>query len=133
MTDMIKDVQEFITKFGFDSEPMTLKKLDFRVELAEEEHEETLVAFDLKDSEEFVDGNIDTIVIAIGNLILAGVDVEKAWKEVQRANMSKARGVKDNRPHSGGFDVVKPEGWVGPDHSENHGQLELIFNDKVGE
>lgn len=124
---MIDDIRKFIAKFKFDAEPMTASKLDFRMGLLEEEFEETMAAYDTKDAEEFIDGHIDLIVIAIGNLELAGVDVEKAWAEVQRANMSKVRGIKKGREDSGGFDVTKPDDWKGPDHSDNHGELDDIL------
>lgn len=92
-----------------------------------EEFNETIKAMEDQDAEEWVDGHIDILVIALGNLELAGVDVEKAWKEVFRANMSKVRGIKPGREASGGFDVMKPEGWKAPDHSDNHGVLDELF------
>ena len=81
-----------------------------------------------RNPEEWVDGHVDIIVIALGNLKLAGVDPQKAWDEVVRANMSKERGVKPGREQSGGFDVIKPEGWVAPNHSDNHGVLDELFS-----
>jgi len=122
-----RDIREFTTKFEFDKEPFDLKKLMFRMELLEEEFDETVQATISGDAEEWVDGHIDLIVIAVGNLLLAGVDPDHAWEQVQRANMSKVRGIKKGREQSGGFDVIKPEGWVGPDHSNNHGKLDGIF------
>jgi NTP pyrophosphatase (non-canonical NTP hydrolase) len=127
---MIQDNIDFQTKYEFDKEPMTYNKLDFRMDLLTEEFQETHAAFMNGDAEEWVDGHIDLIVIALGNLHLAGVDAEKAWKEVFRANMSKVRGIKPGREQSGGFDVIKPEGWVGPNHGDNHGNLESIFASK---
>lgn len=96
--------------------------------LLREEFEETWTAHLNGDAEEIVDGHIDLLVIAIGNLYLAGVDVEKAWDEVFRANMSKVRGVKPGRESSGGFDVYKPEGWKAPSHKDNHGVLDELFS-----
>ena len=38
--------------------------------------------------------------------------------------MSKESGVKPSRPNPLGLpDLIKPEGWTGPDHSENHANL----------
>lgn len=119
----------FQKKYGFDSEPLTYEKLKFRMDLLKEEFSETSDAFKDSNAEEWVDGHIDLIVIALGNLHLAGVDINKAWGEVYRANMSKIRGVKPGREQSGGFDVIKPEGWVGPDHKDNHGKLDEIFSE----
>lgn len=127
MSDLIKDNKDFQTKFKFDAEPMDLEKLDFRLQLLREEFLETVQACENFDAEEVVDGHIDLIVIALGNLYLLGVDIEKAWDEVFRANMSKVRGVKPGREQSGGFDVTKPEGWKKPNHNDNHGVLDELF------
>lgn len=123
----IEDNVEFQTKYEFDKEPLTYEKLKFRMDLLKEEFGETSDAFKDSDAEEWVDGHIDLIVIALGNLHLAGVDIKKAWREVFRANMSKVRGVKPGREQSGGFDVIKPEGWVAPSHQDNHGKLDDIL------
>lgn len=125
---MIEDNKEFQKKFGFDSQPLTKENLQFRMDILTEEFLETTKAFREKNAEEWVDGHIDLLVIALGNLHLAGVDVEKAWKEVFRANMSKIRGVKKGREQSGGFDVMKPEGWKPPSHKDNHGVLDELFS-----
>lgn len=124
---MIEDNKAFQKKFGFNEEPITLDKLNFRMKLLLEEYTETEAAFSDQDAEEWIDGHIDLIVIALGNLYLAGVDIEKAWKEVFKANMSKVRGVKKGREESGGFDVMKPEGWKPPSHKDNHGRLDELF------
>lgn len=124
---MIEDIIRMYSEYAFDLEEFDLKKLVFRMELLEEEFNETTQAVVNGDAEEVVDGLIDLIVIAIGTLSLAGVDVQKAWDEVYRANMTKERGIKPGREQSGGFDIIKPEGWKGPDHSNNHGRLDGIF------
>lgn len=126
-SDLIDDNACFQQKFKFDEEPLTLDKLKFRMQLLAEEFGETQGASILGDAEEFVDGHIDLIVIALGNLYLSGVDIEKAWREVFRANMSKIRGIKPGREQSGGFDVMKPKGWKPPNHSDNHGILDELF------
>lgn len=125
---MIKDNERMQRKFGMDKEPLDMAKLKFRVEgLLNEEMGEALEALDEKNAEELVDAHIDLMVIALGNLYLMGVDINKAWKEVYRANMSKKRGTKPGREQSGGFDLIKPPGWKAPDHSDNHGVLDEIF------
>lgn len=129
MSDLIKDNEAFQKKFKFDTVPFTSERLAFRMELLAEEFEETMAALMEGNAEELVDGHIDLIVIALGNLYLAGVDIEKAWNEVVRANMSKVRGIKPGREQSGGFDVMKPEGWKAPSHKDNHGKLDDIFKD----
>lgn len=129
MSTLLENNKKFQKKFGFDEEPLTPAKLLFRMQLLSEEFNETLKAFREGDPEEWVDGHIDILVIALGNLHLAGVDIDKAWKEVYRANMSKVRGVKKGRENSGGFDVMKPLGWKGPSHVGNHGNLGEVFEE----
>lgn len=124
---MIEDNKAFQEKFGFDKEEFTEDKMLFRNDLLAEEFFEIQKSITEQNAEEWVDGHVDIIVIALGNLQLAGVDPQKAWDQVVRANMSKERGIKPGREQSGGFDVIKPEGWVGPDHSDNHGVLDGIF------
>lgn len=124
---MIEDNKKFQNKFGFDEKPLTREQLRFRMTLLMEEMKETLKAYNEKNAEEWVDGHVDILVIALGNLHLAGVDVEKAWDEVFRANMSKVRGVKEGREESGGFDVLKPKDWVAPSHAGNHGILTKLW------
>ena len=130
MIDLIEDNKNFQAKYEFDKEPLVYDKLKFRNDLLSEEFNEIQDALESGDAEEWVDGHIDLLVIAIGNLHLAGVDIKKAWREVFRANMSKIRGVKPGREQSGGFDVIKPEGWIAPNHGDNHGNLKEIFNGK---
>ena len=79
---------------------------------------------DADDAEEVVDAMIDLCVVAIGTLDIYRVDSHKAWNEILRANMAKEPGVKPSRPNPLGLpDLIKPEGWTGPDHTGNHGLL----------
>jgi len=131
--DWPKDIHEMHTKFGvrnavekFDS-VMLRTFLRFRLDFLHEELGETEKAAQAGiplDSEEVVDGLIDLCVVAIGTLDALGVDPYKAWDEVHKANMSKEVGIKESRPNPLGLpDLIKPEGWVGPDHSDNHGLM----------
>jgi len=124
-----KTVKKWHRKFGFDKEPMDVEKLQFRLDLQEEECDELTLAIEFENAEEIVDALIDTIWIALGTLDLIGVDYKKAFKEVARANNAKVRGIKPGREQSGGFDVVKPVDWKAPDHSNNHGILPQIFKE----
>ena len=75
-----------------------------------------------------VDALIDLCVVAIGTLDAYGVDANMAWDEVLDANLNKEVGVKESRPNPLGLpDLIKPMGWVGPDHTGNHGALTEIF------
>lgn len=134
--DWPKDIKEMHTKFGvqnavknFDS-VMLRTFLRFRLDFLHEELGETEKAARPGiplDAEEVVDGLIDLCVVAIGTLDALGVDPYKAWDEVYKANMSKEVGVKESRPNPLGLpDLIKPEGWVGPDHSNNHGLIDGV-------
>ena len=90
--------------------------LAFRLDFLEEEFEETQEAFLKKDHVEVVDGLIDLIVIAIGTLELFNCDADRAWKEVHKSNMAKEPGANKSRKNPFGLpDMVKPEGWKGPE------------------
>ena len=104
------------------------KFMDFRIKMMQEELDETKTAFKKGDAEEVVDGIIDMCVFAIGTLEVFGVDANKAWDQVLKANMSKEVGIKEGRPNPLGLpDLVKPEGWEGPTHKGNHGNITDSF------
>ena len=104
------------------------KFMQFRLAMMQEELDETKNAVAKKDPEEVVDGLIDLCVFAIGTLEVFGVDANKAWDQVYKANMSKEVGIKEGRPNPLGLpDLVKPEGWQGPTHEGNHGNISDSF------
>ncbi len=125
-TNPIVDIREMLAHYNFKPEQLNAERLEFRLQLLLEEYTETRTAADQNDAPELVDGLIDIVVIALGTLELAGVDVELAWREVHRANMSKIRGAKPGRT-SDGWDLYKPLNWTAPDHSENTGRLNDIL------
>mgnify|MGYP001421094162 FL=1 len=121
MSTLVADVYALQAKYGFNHEPLNREKLALRVDQVEEEFDELLSAFSENDAEAMVDALIDITVFALGTLAIAGVDVEEAWQEVHLANMSKIRGTKEGRDHSGGWDLIKPKNWEAPDHGNNLG------------
>ena len=136
-TNWCKDMQAMHKKYGVDelmkkeknSDWSRLNKfMDFRIKMMQEELDETKAAFKNKDQEEIVDGIIDMCVFAIGTLEVFGVDANKAWDQVLKANMSKKVGIKEGRPNPLGLpDLIKPEGWEGPTHKGNHGNITDSF------
>ena len=108
--------------------PQQLKDfMSFRLRFLQEELDETKEAFENGDAEEMLDGLIDLCVIAIGTMDAFNCDADGAWAEVLRANLSKEVGIKASRPNPLGLpDLIKPEGWEGPDHHGKVGYLELI-------
>ena len=122
-------VHEWVAKKVEEKDYKSLRKfLQFRLNFLKEELDETSDAFVKADSEEIVDGLIDLVVVALGTLDAFQVDTFKAWSQVHSANISKEPGVKPNRPNPLGLpDLVKPVGWVGPEHTGNHGIIPLCF------
>ena len=109
-TNWFKDMQDMHKKYGVNKwmqaeqqSDVPIKKLkkymEFRIGMMQEELDETKKAFEEKDAPEMVDGIIDLCVFAIGTLEVFGVDANKAWDEVYRANMAKEAGIKVCRPN----------------------------------
>lgn len=120
-------VQEWFEKNKHDNDLMD-KYLRFRLAMCQEELTETLDAVEAKDPEEIVDGLIDLCVFAIGTLDIFGVDANEAWDQVYEANSAKEVGIKAGRPNKFGLpDLIKPDGWVPPDHTGNHGDIPNAF------
>jgi NTP pyrophosphatase (non-canonical NTP hydrolase) len=132
MSDWANDIYMMHNKYGVrewfeknkDDKELMRKYLMFRMLMINEELHETLQAVNTGNSEEIVDGLIDLCVFAIGTLDVFGVDANKAWDEIYRANMDKKAGVKPGRPNPFGLpDLLKPGGWQGPNHEDNHGDF----------
>ena len=138
-TNWFKDMQDMHKKYGVNKWMQAEQQSDvdwkkihkfmqFRISMMQEELDETKKAYEDKNEEEIVDGIIDLCVFAIGTLEVFGVDANKAWDEVYRANMSKEVGIKEGRPNPLGLpDLVKPKGWQGPTHEGNHGNITDSF------
>tara|TARA_A100001515_G_C4586298_1_gene214604 strand:- start:677 stop:1084 length:408 start_codon:yes stop_codon:yes gene_type:complete len=129
----VKDIAEMHTKYGTNKAVRSMGKSDlrsflhFRVNFLQEELDELKKATHRGipvDQPEVVDALIDLCVVAIGTLDAFDVDAYKAWDIVHEANMSKEVGIKESRPNPLGLpDLIKPEGWVSPDHKDNTGLL----------
>jgi len=135
--DWVNDIHEMYTDFGLSAvDGFTSQQLNdylkFRISLLAEETKETQDAFAAQDPEGIVDGLIDACVIAIGTLEVFGVDAYEAWDRVHAANSAKEVGIKPGRPNPFGLpDLVKPEGWTGPSHEDNHGILPKAFPKEI--
>ncbi len=130
------DVHLMHTKFKMrervleKASPEYLSKLmEFRLNFLDEELLEARKALANDEADDIVDAMIDLCVVAIGTLDLFQVDAQKAWDRVHVANMSKESGMKASRPNKLGLpDLIKPTGWVGPEHKDNIG---IIYNGSV--
>lgn len=129
-SDVAKDLNDMHRKFGFHDHKFDAKKLHHRVNFLKEEHGELIEAYENNDPEKFIDAIIDSIVVGIGTLDLAGVSFWKSWASVHSANMSKELGFNPSRPDSDGIDLIKPSGWNAPSHLGNHGVLSDAFLEK---
>lgn len=114
--NLISDVYSFQTQilnYDFPDKPTLLKgshKSEQLVKLREEIQE-------LEEAENIIDqadALVDLIYFALGTLHQMGVDSQRVWDEVQRANMSKKKGVTKRGTEN---DAYKPEEWKAPDHS----------------
>ena len=135
-TNLINDIENLHSKFGvFDKvlmmEPDRLKEfLKFRINCIQEELDETKEAFMKNDAEEVVDGLIDILVFTLGTLDLFDIAIDEAWLQVNNANMTKQLGIKEGRPNPYGLpDLLKPDGWEGPDHTYNHGLIGVALDE----
>lgn len=121
---MLNDIKEFHEKFGlqYTGLPRQLPSdtADFRIKFLNEELQELIKAGAENDLEGQLDALVDLVYVALGTAYLQGLPFQAAWDEVHGCNMRKVKagpngeGSKRGSPH----DVVKPEGWKGPDYSK---------------
>ena len=100
--------QRVITKPEFPDE----KTMNLRYDLIKEELNELHEAMKTKNLKEIADALTDILYVTYGAGCAYGIDLDKCFKEVQRANMSKLG--KDGKP------IYNEKGKVmkGPDYSE---------------
>ena len=132
--NFVQDIKDMHKYYGVKAKTLTLPKehlreyLDFRFRFLEEELNEGKKAVAEGNAEEIVDSLIDLCVVAIGTLDAYDVDAQEAWEQVLRANMNKKVGIKASRPNKFGLpDLIKPDGWRGPDHTGNHGIIPKAY------
>jgi len=133
-SDWVRDIHEMHEHYGFHKavEKLSAKQMieyfEFRVKFLEEELNELKSATNPDDA---IDALIDLCVVAIGTLDVFKVDSKDAWNKVLEANMKKRVGVKESRPNPLGLpDLIKPEGWTAPDHSDQMTDFDFIFLEK---
>ncbi len=117
--DLLGDINDFHTKFGFTPREIGAKPdlslLLFRLKFLAEELQELKVASTVDDLENFLDGLVDLVYVALGTAWLFNLDFNKAWTLVHAANMAKVRAERNEDSKRGStFDVIKPKGWQKP-------------------
>ena len=118
-TDILKDIDNFHKKFGFEKNekvdiPDNNELINFRTAFLMEELAEYTNAITKKDAAGALDALVDIVYIALGTAWLFNLPFEKAWNEVQKANMSKIRAKDKTGKRGTKFDVVKPKDWKAP-------------------
>jgi predicted HAD superfamily Cof-like phosphohydrolase len=93
---LLKDIDNFHKKYGFEKNekvgiPDDNELVNFRTSFLMEELAEYTNAITKKDSAGALDALVDIVYIALGTAWLFNLPFEKAWKEVQKANMKKIR------------------------------------------
>jgi predicted HAD superfamily Cof-like phosphohydrolase len=123
MANPYQDIIAFHVKFdiAYTGEPRFLPPdlQEFRLKFLSEElteYEEALADGELADA---LDALVDLVYVALGTAHLHGFDFNEAWRRVHAANMGKIRAPSADASKRGSvFDVIKPEGWVPPDHTD---------------
>jgi len=118
-TNLINDIDRFHKKFGFEKTdkpdiPDDPELVNFRTSFLLEELAEYSQAITKKDTAGALDALVDIVYIALGTAWLFNLPFEKAWKEVQRANMEKIRAKDTTGKRGTKFDVIKPKNWKPP-------------------
>ena len=112
-----EDVKKFMKTFGqivitkpqFPEE----KVMRLRYDLIKEELDELKKAMEEKDLKEIADALTDILYVAYGAGCAYGIDLDKCFKEVQRANMSKLG--EDGKPiYNDKGKVMKGPNYSGP-------------------
>ncbi len=137
--DPVADIADFHRKFGLEYTgwPRTLPRdlADFRIKFMDEElneyaqsnaaaiMEHSMQKADLANYtfhlEKMLDALVDEVYVVLGTSYLHGFDFREAWRRVHAANMRKVRAERAEDSKRGStFDVIKPEGWEPPDHTD---------------
>ena len=116
---LIRDIDAFHKKFGFEKNekvgiPDNNELVNFRTAFLMEELAEYTNAITKKDAAGALDALVDIVYIALGTAWLFNLPFEKAWQEVQKANMSKVRAKDKTGKRGTKFDVIKPKDWKAP-------------------
>jgi len=117
--DLFEMVAAFHQKFGLEptSQPdfpvrdiWVLKNAHLQEEL-----DEIRAAAINGNLEEYFDGLIDLVYVALGAAYLSGLPFNEGFKRVHEANMKKVRALRTEDSKRGStYDIVKPAGFVAP-------------------
>lgn len=125
--DPLFDIAQFHERFGLqqhnaivvvgeERDQMSLEEWELRLVRLQDECAEVELAHNEEDDEEYLDGLVDLIYIALGTAYRRGWDFSAAWERVHSANMAKIRGEAKTSKYGSSYDIIKPEGWKPPTH-----------------
>lgn len=126
-TQLFEDIAEFHERFGlkYDGPPTDLRHMRkgaqlqaFRRKFITEEFIEFIRAEAKEDAKEELDACVDMVYVILGYCYLRGWNFAAAWDRVHEANMTKERVPEGDPRARSPWDVVKPPGFVPPDHSD---------------
>lgn len=115
-TSFFEDVQLFHRQIlGAEATAPNLlstKSATERINFLEEELKEFRDAIRCSNLIKTADALADLVYVALGTADMMGLPFNEIWAAVQKANMSKVRGI---TKRGNEIDACKPEGWVGPE------------------
>jgi hypothetical protein len=119
MSNLFDDVSAFNKKFGLeptDSPSFPAEEIwKLKNRHMQEELDEIRAACLIGDLEQYFDGIIDLVYVALGAAYLAGLPFDEGFRRVHEANMKKVRAVTAEDSKRGStYDIVKPAGWEAP-------------------
>lgn len=140
--DMFGDVRDFNMKFGLPYTPRRLPGLlgpalrEYRLKFIKEEVKEFEDAATLADA---ADALVDLVYVALGTAHFMGIPFDACWREVQRANMAKEKNDGSfTKPRTEGLpievkalDIMKPAGWLPPDHDRVIREHSYVWHDRT--
>jgi predicted HAD superfamily Cof-like phosphohydrolase len=129
-TDVVAFHRKYQVPCATEPSLLDASTMNYRVGFLQEELTELTYSYGNDDLEGCADALVDLVYVALGTALMMGLPWEKLWDEVQRANMTKRLAKPDGSDSKRGnpLDVVKPPGWVGPDHSSALGATAGRFN-----
>ena len=118
-SNLILDIDRFHKRFDFKKNnnigiPDDDELVNFRTSFLMEELAEYTNAIVKKDTAKALDALVDIVYIALGTAWLFNLPFDKAWKEIQAANMKKVRAKDKTGKRGTKFDVIKPKEFKEP-------------------
>lgn len=132
MSDYFSDVADFHVKFelpvSIESRSSTFPKIrypnllsesefNYRISFLFEEIRELIEGQGERNLAKVADSIVDAVYVLLGTAHYMGLPFDTLWEAVHRANMTK-RPWREGDPikprNVQGLEIVKPEGWVGP-------------------